>query len=187
VSFAKQSLLDDVSYSAWANRLLLDGCSALSPEELERDLHISHSGILATLRHICDGEKVWLDCLRSTETGGRWRLPTGTPPEPSLDALRQIWPEIWDGFRSWLEALPEAGLADELTIQLPDEFEPCFPRSKILRHVLDHSTLHRGQLVGMFRMLGHKPPAINRMDYYLAPEPATAPSVRPHAMPRRLS
>jgi uncharacterized damage-inducible protein DinB len=180
-------LLDDVGYSAWANRLLLDGCSALTPEELERDLHISHSGILATLRHICDGEKVWLDCLRSTENGGRWRLPTGTPPEPSLDALRQMWPEIWDGFRRWLEQLPEAGLAEELTVQLPGEIEPSFPRWKILRHVLDHSTFHRGQLVGMFRMLGHQPPAINRMDYFLVTGTATAPNVGPGAMPHRLS
>jgi uncharacterized damage-inducible protein DinB len=42
-----------------------------------------------------------------------------------------------------------------------------------LRHVLEHSTLHRGQVVGMIRMLGHQPPAIQRMDYYLTGEPAT--------------
>jgi uncharacterized damage-inducible protein DinB len=38
----------------------------------------------------------------------------------------------------------------------------------LLRHVLDHSTFHRGQVGGMIRALGYKPPAINRMDFVLA-------------------
>jgi uncharacterized damage-inducible protein DinB len=57
-----------------------------------------------------------------------------------------------------------------LTVQLPERVER-FPRWKILRHVLEHSTMHRGQVVGMIRMLGHQPPAINAMDYYLAGKP----------------
>jgi len=184
VSFAKQLLITDINYSAWANRRLLDGCSALTSEELERDLLISHSSLLDTLRHICDGEKVWLLCLRSTQARGTWRLPTGAPPKPSFEALKQTWPEIWDGFRSWLEELPEMQLADELTLQLPGEIEPSVPRWKILRHVLDHSTLHRGQIVGMIRMLGHQPPAINPMDYYLSNEPDAPPDRAPGATQR---
>jgi uncharacterized damage-inducible protein DinB len=31
--------------------------------------------------------------------------------------------------------------------------------------------MHRGQVVGMIRMLGHLPPAVSPMDYYLAGEP----------------
>jgi uncharacterized damage-inducible protein DinB len=62
----------------------------------------------------------------------------------------------------------EAGLGVELTVLLPGELEPSLPRWKILRHVLEHSTLHRGQIVGMIRMLGHTPPGIHRMDFYLA-------------------
>jgi uncharacterized damage-inducible protein DinB len=47
VSFAKKVLLADIRYSAWANRSLLDGCSALTSDELERELRISQSSILA--------------------------------------------------------------------------------------------------------------------------------------------
>jgi uncharacterized damage-inducible protein DinB len=171
---AKQLLSSDVRYSAWANQCLLRACSGLSGEEVERDLGISHSGILATLRHIHDGERVWLDCLRTKPEMGPWVLPQGTPPEPSLDALRRSWPELSDGYRRWLEDLPEAGLADELKVQLPGEKEPSLARWKILRHPLEHSTLHRGQIVGMIRMLRHTPPAIHRLDFYQAGEPASA-------------
>lgn len=167
----RKVLLADIRHSAWANRSLLDGCSALTSDELERELRISHSSILATLRHIYDGERVWLDCLRTTPDLGTWRVPQGRAPEFSLDELKQKWPELWSGFAVWLDGLPESSLAVELTLQLPSEVEQRFPRWRMLRHVLEHSTLHRGQVVGMIRMLGHQPPANSPMDYYLAGEP----------------
>lgn len=170
VWFAKQVLVTDIGYSGWANQRLLEACSALTSEEIERDLRISHASILATLRHIHDGERVWLECLRTSPEMGPWRLPQGSPPEPSLEALRRSWPELSDGYRRWIENLPEAGLGVELRVLLPGDVEPSLPRWKILRHVLDHSTFHRGQIVGMIRTLGHTPPATHRMDFYLAGE-----------------
>ncbi|HTC47568.1 MAG TPA: DinB family protein [Candidatus Aquilonibacter sp.] len=167
MSFAKRLLLSDIGYSAWANQRLLYGCSAFTIEELNRDLHISHSGILATLSHIYDGERVWLHCLRTTADLGTWQLPQGPAPQYSLDDIKQSWPEIWEGFSRWLEDLPESGLSVELTIRFADEVEANLARWKILRHVLAHSTFHRGQIVGMFRILHRKPPAINPMDYFL--------------------
>jgi len=167
VYLAKQLLLTDLRRSAWADQRLLDGCATLTAEELERDFRISHTSILATLGHFYDGERVWLDCLQTTADLGSWRLPPGPAPEFSFDVLRERWPEIWDDFPRWLEGLPEAGLEVELTVQLPERVARL-PRWKILRHVLEHSTMHRGQVIGMIRMLGHQPPAINAMDYYLA-------------------
>jgi len=173
VSLAKQLLLTDVRRSAWANQNLLEGCAALSSEELQRDFRISHASILSTLGHTYDGERVWLDCLSTTADLGTWRLPPGPAPEYSLNTLRQKWPELWKGFDNWLSNLPEPSLAIELNLQLPGEIEWRFPRWKILRHVLEHSTLHRGQVVGMIRMLGHQPPPNSPMDYYLAGEGVT--------------
>ncbi|MGA8270828.1 MAG: DinB family protein [Candidatus Sulfotelmatobacter sp.] len=168
MDFGKQYILDATRGSAWANQNLLEGCSALSDEELERDLRISHVNILGTLRHICDGERVWLDCLLTTGDGGTWRLPQSPAPKLSLDRLRQEWPEIWNGFSHWLETKSEAELQNEVILQLPGDVEERFPRWKILRHVLAHSNLHRGQVIGMIRMLGHQPPAVSPMDYYLS-------------------
>src|SRR5258708_25999366 len=168
VSLAKQVLLTDVRHSAWANQNLLDGCIALTVEELERDLRISHNSILATLRHIYDGERVWLLCLQTTEDRGTWRLPEDPAPELRLDTLQQKWPEIWNAFDRWLEELEENSLAGELMLQLPRGIERTFPRWKILRHVLEHSTLHRGQVIGMIRMLRHPPPPNRPKDYYLS-------------------
>jgi uncharacterized damage-inducible protein DinB len=167
MSFGKQLLTADVAYSAWANQRLLKACASLTAEELERDLRISHRNVLSTLQHYCDGERVWLDCLRTTPDRGRWVLPQGAAPAPPFDILRKIWPELWAGYREWLEGTSEAELRGEITVGLPNNTDAQFPRWKILRHVLEHSTLHRGQIVGMIRMLGHTPPGIHRMDHYL--------------------
>jgi uncharacterized damage-inducible protein DinB len=174
VSLVKQLLQADVRRSAWANLNLLEACSALTAEELGRDFRISHTNILSTLSHIYDGERVWLDCLATTADGGTWRLPTGVPPQYSIDTLRQSWPQLWDGFGRWIEDQSESSLAVELNLQLPGDVERRFPRWKILRHVLEHSTMHRGQVVGMIRMLGYRPPANSPMDFYLAGEPAVS-------------
>jgi uncharacterized damage-inducible protein DinB len=163
---AKEVLLTDVLYSAWANQRVLETCSTLPAAELEQDLKISHTSILGTFRHIHDGERVWLDCLRSSPEVGPWVLPQDEPPEPSFDELRQNWPELWEGYQRLLEDLSDDDLGVELVIRLPNGIEPRLPRWKILRHVLNHSTLHRGQLIGMIRILGHQPPQTDVLTYY---------------------
>jgi len=167
---AKQLFLSDVRYSVWANRRLLDACAALTPDELARDLGASHNSILSTLQHVRDGERVWLDCLRTTAPGGTWQLPPGPAPKLSLAELQQAWPQLWKGYEQWVDALPEAPpeLAAEIFVQIPDGRVPRWCCWQILRHVLDHSQFHRGQVIGMIRSLGHTPPAINRGDYWLA-------------------
>ncbi len=163
-------LIAELRQSAWANQCLLEGCAALSADELGRDFRISHHSILATLCHIYHGETVWLDCLCTTADMGIWRLPIGPAPELSLDELRQKGPEIREAYDGWLEERSETSLRADLNLQLPGAVEARLPRWKILRHVLHHSTLHRGQIVGMMRMLGHQPPPNSPMDYYLAGE-----------------
>ena len=52
MTMTKQALLIDLDYSAWANQRLLDVCSALTAEEMDRDLGASHGGVIRTLRHM---------------------------------------------------------------------------------------------------------------------------------------
>ena len=163
MSSAAELLLSDINYSAWADQRLLEASSSLSAAELQCDLRLSHSSILATLRHIYDGERVWLDGIRDTPDGQIYVLPQTLAPELSLHALKEQWPKLWNGYRQWIRG--RSGLDSEIIVQLPDK-APRFSRGKILRHTLDHSQFHRGQIVAMFRALGHCPPAINRMDYF---------------------
>lgn len=170
--FGKELLFDDLRFSAWSNQCLLDASSTLPATELQRDLGISHSSILVTLNHICDAEKVWLGCLRSATPDEVWPQPTKPSPQLPLPELQQTWAAIWQGLQQWAEACPEDDLRVVLPLRLPPGIKHL-TRWQVLRHALDHSIFHRGQIIGMIRTLGYLPPAINRMDYFLMESAAT--------------
>jgi uncharacterized damage-inducible protein DinB len=165
MSFAKQLLLTDIDYSAWSNHRLLEACSTYPAEELVHDLRLPHTSILSTLQHVYDAEKVWLDGIRTTDLG-HYLLPQDPAPALSLNALKQSWPELWEAYHQWIQVQSEGSLGTDILVQLPGSM-PKLARWKILRHLLDHSQFHRGQIVATIRALGHCPPAINRMDYFL--------------------
>jgi uncharacterized damage-inducible protein DinB len=182
MSFSKELLLDDLRFSAWSNQRLLDGCSIFSATDLERDFRISHTSILATLNHICDSERVWLDCLCSTPDG-LWCQPTGPASQLQIPQLEQTWANIGHGLEQRIESLSTDGLRAVLPIQIPPGIKH-FARWQILRHCLDHSIFHRGQIIGMIHTLGYVPPAINRMDYFLMKkEPGSKSSKNKDAFP----
>jgi uncharacterized damage-inducible protein DinB len=160
----KQLLFVHIGYSAWATRQLLDACSALTLEQLDRGLGASHSSILRTFSHLYDGERVWLDRLAED---GDWRLPEGPTPEYTFEFLVQAWPELWQGYRQWIDSAADGELTHEFTTFLPSDTHLRGPRWQIVMHVVNHSTLHRGQIVTMLRTLRIQPPNTDLMTYYV--------------------
>jgi uncharacterized damage-inducible protein DinB len=172
MSIAKEAFLMDLDYSAWADQVLLEACSALTADELARDLGASHRSVLDTLRHIYYTERVWVRRLHENamppmrEVGDQ-KLFCDPPPEPELAELKRDWPEVWKAGHEWLENLPEAELEGTLSSRMPDGTEFRMSRWKIVMHSVNHSTLHRRQVVGMLRALGRQPPNTDLFSYYL--------------------
>ena len=170
MSQLKQLLVAHIGYSAWGTRRVLEACAPLSAEQLDRGLGASHSSILRTLRHIHDGERVWLQRLVE---GGSRPLPPGPAPEHSFEFLVESWPRLWRGYQDWLESTSDEDLAEELSTELPDGGNFNVPRWQIVLHAINHSTFHRGQIVSMLRALGVQPPNTDLTCYY-----ATVPMQR---------
>lgn len=169
MSLPKQWLLHQLAYSAWANQLLLDTCASLTQDELHRDLGSSHATILRTLRHIYYAERVWLKRLRANAMPplveiGDQRLFCDPSPEPDLPTLQKNWPPVYDGLQEYLQALPEADLTSELR-----GVDCSIPIWKLILHSVNHSTLHRGQVLSMLRQLGKQPPNLDIFSFHLAP------------------
>jgi uncharacterized damage-inducible protein DinB len=116
MSQLKELLLAHTGYSAWATSQLLDACSPLTLDQLDNDLGASHSSILRTLRHIHDGERVWLRRLVEVDNV---HLPPGPAPEHSFEFLVQSWPELWRGYEEWIESASDDDLSCELSTLLP--------------------------------------------------------------------
>ena len=134
MSHLKQTLLDDIGYTVWANQTLLAVCAKLTTEELSRDLGASHEGLLNTLRHIYYAERVWLrrlkaDALPPLVEIGDQRLFADAAPEPVLEELARRWPEVWQGMCEWLNQSRDDLLTGRMRTMLPNGGEFLITRA----------------------------------------------------------
>ncbi|HVU46123.1 MAG TPA: DinB family protein [Terracidiphilus sp.] len=162
---AKLILLDDFKYSEWATRRLLTAAAALTPEERLRNLGLSHRSVLETLHHIFLSEQLWSECLIANALPPMHTIGRGAPPPiPPLEILAAEWVRLTANARTWLAALPEDALDATLASELaPGGAVAHLARWQILRHTINHATLHRGQIISMLRMLGKQPPNVDVM------------------------
>ncbi len=146
-------------YSGWASRKLLDAARNLNPEDLTRNVGVSHQSILGTLCHTHFADRIWYA-----------RVVDPKEPlikEADLPTLERDWADIQRKWESWAEGLSDADLARVVAYKSLDgklSFESVV--SEVVLHLVNHATLHRGQAVGMIRQLGIAPPVTDLMMYY---------------------
>lgn len=165
-AFEEVSVIDEIrelyAYNRWANRLILDAASRLSVDELARDLGSSFSSVGDTLAHILAAEWVWLERWRGRSPEaipGFWGLGT-------LDEVRKAWAEVEDDQAALLTELGEADLTRRVAYR-NTKGEPLEEAmGQMLRHVVNHSTYHRGQVVTMLRQLGAAAPSTDLILFY---------------------
>ena len=154
-----------IDYTGWASRKLLDAALKLAPEQLSRDMSISHHSILETLAHIHFGDRVWFSRMvdPSIEV---YRTDNLLPP----DRLAQEWAAIQKRWEEWAGGLTDADVARVVSYTNPKGQPEKMPVGKIVLHVVNHGTLHRGQVMAMLRQLGIRPPATDLIAYLREPK-----------------
>jgi uncharacterized damage-inducible protein DinB len=148
------------AYNQWANARTLGAVSALTPEELTRNLGGSFPSVHATLAHIYAAEWIWLE---------RWqgRSPRALPAlaeVPDLETLQEKWRKVERDQASYVERVTSARLVEIVTYVNVAGKTWSYPLHELLVHLVNHSTYHRGQAVTMVRQLG-KP--VEATDYLL--------------------
>jgi len=171
MAIGKTLLLTQLDYTVWANQVLLEAFSGLTEEESLRELGASHGSLLRTLRHVYDAERAWVDNLISHSIPSVAEIEAAGAADqsrslPTYAFLKDSFPKVWSDARRWLEPLREDELATELTCVKEDGVTMCLPRWKVLLHMVNHSTLHRGQMITMLRALGKRPPNTDLFTYY---------------------
>lgn len=157
----RDQLLFQADYSEWATRRVLSACETLTPEQVDRDVGGSHPTIRRTLYHVHISEEFWVQCLRARAIPRLADIGSATDPPPtSLDEMRRVWPMIWWDLHDYIQAASEDELAGPLIG--PD----CrIDRWKLIMHMVNHASLHRGQVTSMIRMVGAKPPNTDIFTY----------------------
>ena len=159
------------NYTEWANDLAMEAAGKLSDENLRREVGISHKSIFGTLLHMAGAEWIWLERWhgRSPRKDEAWSQWT---PESCIDlvTLKERWNSIVDRRSQYVAELDESRLASALPFKLLSGDASSMRLSDQMQHVVNHATLHRGQVVGMIRQLGIAPPATDLL-FYLMPPP----------------
>src|SRR4030095_1696204 len=160
-------------YTEWANELALKAAAELSDEDLRRDFKISHGSVFPTLLHMAGAEWIWLERWQGRSPAGKeaWSL-WQTDSCADLKVLSQRWLEVIERRGQLISQLDEPGLAAELPFKLLSGDPSTLRLVDQMQHVVNHATLHRGQVVGMIRQLGIAPPSTDLLFYLRREIPA---------------
>ena len=160
-------------YTEWANGLALTAVAELSDEDLRRDCRISHSSIFGTLLHMAGAEWIWLERWHERSPAGSeaWSL-WKTESCADLATLNERWREVVDRRGRFISELDEARLMADMPFKLLNGDANSMPLVDQMQHVVNHATLHRGQVVGMIRQLGMAPPSTDLLFYLRREIPA---------------
>jgi uncharacterized damage-inducible protein DinB len=159
---------DLFNYTEWANARVLDAAEALPAEQLLRDVHISHKSILGTLLHIAGADWIWLERWYGNSPVGPDAWAGWAPGDAvSLQYVRDKWEPIVQKRFAYLAGISDADLPRELAFKRFNGDAHSLPLVHQLQHVVNHATLHRGQVVGMIRQLGVVPPQTDLLFYLM--------------------
>jgi uncharacterized damage-inducible protein DinB len=155
-------LLDHLRYNAWASRRALDMTRQLTPEEAGRDLHSSHGSVLGTLAHIFMADRMWWSRLQ-----GRGRKALADAGEEfAIETLDREWPPLFAQYERWAAGMPEEEWDRVVTYITTTGAHQESTARRIILHLVNHGSIHRGQIAAMVRQLGRKPLATDLIEYY---------------------
>jgi uncharacterized damage-inducible protein DinB len=159
-------------YTEWANDLARNAAATIGDDDLHRDFKISHSSIFGTLLHMAGAEWIWLERWHGISPGKEaWSLWTANSCA-DLTTLEQRWQNITERRADFIRQLDEERLHAELSFTLLNGDSSSMPLGDQMQHVVNHATLHRGQVVGMIRQLDITPPATDLLFYLRTKIPA---------------
>jgi len=156
------------AYTEWANARVLEAAEKLPPEELLRDVHISYKSILGTLLHMAGAEWMWLERWHGNSPVGPdvwagWTADDARSPRQ----VRDQWQPVIQRRNAYLDGISDADLSRELGYRRFSGEAYSLPLGQQMQHVVNHATLHRGQVVGMIRQLGVAPPSTDLLFYLM--------------------
>ena len=144
-----EEIQDLYAFNRWANTRMREALSRLPADEFSRDLKNSFPSIRDTVLHVMSSEWIWLS---------RWNgvSPTGAPPEWATYDLAQItdeWMSIEEAQKTFADQLDDAGLDRIVSYRNLKGESYTNALWQLMRHMVNHSTYHRGQVTTMLRQL----------------------------------
>ena len=148
---------DDVvalfAYDRWANTKVLDACRKLTAEQYVAEPVPDWSSVRSTLYHIALATE-WN--LRTLAGDPDDRIPTEAALV-TVDDVAQLLERAYRRFEELRPTLTPERLNTLLTLRAIGRTF-TLPRWAILRHIVNHSTYHRGQVASKLKRFGIEQP-----------------------------
>lgn len=157
-----------IRYTTWASTKILDAVKALPDDVRDTPNGCSHESIGATLAHIYWADRAWL---------GRVLDPGASLPSKQTYAdAAEDWPKILEGWNKWADSITDADPSRTIEYTSLLFGKNSSRIDEIVMHVVNHGTLHRGQIVSMIRQLGIDPPKTDMIYFFREQAAAQAAS-----------
>ena len=142
------------AYDRWANRKVLDACRKLTPEQYVTDPIPGWSSVRSTIFHIAWVTEFHLRTLAGDPDD---RIPTEAELV-TVDDVAQLLERAYRRFEELRPTLTPERLDSMLTLRGRDDrigdYAFTLPRWAMLRHIVIHSTYHRGQVASKLKRFG---------------------------------
>jgi uncharacterized damage-inducible protein DinB len=149
-------------YLTWATQLVLDGVKVMPAAEYEKDRGSSHGGIKGTLEHMFRADTLWF----SRVSGEPFGKISDIEVPATLDEIEKQWIQLFSRWQKWMAQLSSNQFGIEVRYTNSQGVPFSTPLWQIVLHLVNHSTMHRGQVVTMMRQAGMKPPLTDLIAYY---------------------
>jgi uncharacterized damage-inducible protein DinB len=152
---------DLFGYSAWANGRMFDAAAALPADQLSATIASSFPSVLGTLGHIIAAEWIWLRRWQGDSPAATPAWATGS----SLSELRARLTDVESERGRLFGQLADADLERIVEYRRMSGEAHADQLADLVRHAVNHSTYHRGQLVTQLRQVGAHPPGTDFVTY----------------------
>lgn len=151
-----------IRYNTWANTRLLESVSGLDADRFTRVLGGSYPSIQSTLVHM-----VWVEWLWLRRWQGQSPRELFAPADfPTVADVAARWTAV----RAEQDAFARSLSPDDLqrviryTNREGETWE--YTLWRMIEHLVNHSTYHRGQVTNMLRMLSLAPAPTDFLDFW---------------------
>jgi uncharacterized damage-inducible protein DinB len=157
------------AYNRWADRRVLDACRKLTDEQYAAEPVPGWSSVRSSIVHIAVVTEGWLSGFEGESDQNVLTepdLPTVDDAERLLDRANQIFDKL-------VPKLTPVWLATPRTIRSRFGCDDA-PPWVVLRHIVNHSTYHRGQVASKLKRLEVEQPPTDFVDWAFEQVPQTA-------------
>jgi uncharacterized damage-inducible protein DinB len=156
-----ESIRELYQYNCWANARSLEASAAVSAADFTREVGGSFASLRGTLAHMYGADWIWLE---------RWKgiSPRQLPLSlvfPDIGSIRSRWEVVENERRDFLKALEPGRLTEVISYVNLQGQTFAYPLHRMLQHVVNHGTYHRGQITTLLRQLGATPLATDLLLY----------------------